>query len=104
MDFILMDGGRGNRQVKPRRQDYPLWGMEEPRRVWNAHSLYRYGDARLWCRYIVKPREGKYMWMGLTVGDVVTALGVAAIMAPLVLLWIDFIGLGFDGYLSSVGY
>lgn len=95
--------GAGGNQP-PKYSPYPQWGMDEPRRVWNAHSLYRYGDACLWCRYIVKPREGKYMWMGLTVGDVVTALGVAAIMAPLVLLWIDFIGMGIDGYLDSVGY
>ena len=89
---------------KPRYSPYPQWGMDEPRRVWNAHSLYRYGDACLWCRYIVKPREGKYLWMGLTVGDVATALGVALVMAPLVLLWVDFIGIGLDGYLDSVGY
>lgn len=124
MDFILTeDGGRGNRQVKPRRHDfYPKWGMEEPRYVSNAHKLYRYGEKGILTRYIVPPadvidqrrrakgkrllgnRAYELLRMGVAVEDVVIGLAVGAIMAPLVLLFIDFIGIGFDGYLDAVGY
>ena len=97
---IIGAGGKN----PPKYSPYPQWGMDEPRRVWNAHSLYRYGDACMWCRYIVKPCDGKYLWMGLTVGDVVAGIGVGLLLAPLVLLFSDFIGIGFDGYLNSVGY
>ena len=124
MDFILTeDGRRGNRQVKPRRHDfYPKWGMEEPRYVSNAHELYRYGERGILTRYIVPPADvidqrrhakGKKLLndtayellrYGVAVEDVVIGLAVGAILAPLVLLWGDFIGIGFDCYLNSVGY
>lgn len=105
MDFILTeDGRRGNRQVKPRRQDYPLWGIEEPRREWNGHSYYRHGVKDPLDRYLIKPRPTPLLCNGLTVLDVLVGIGVGLVMAPLVLLFIDIIGIGWDGYLDAVGY
>ena len=124
MDFILTEEGRrGNRQVTPRRHDfYPKWGMEEPRYASNAHELYRYDEKGILTRYIVPPADvidqrrrakGKRLLgntayellrMGVAVEDVLIGLTVGALMALLVLLWIDVIGIGFDGYLDAVGY
>ena len=104
MDFILTeDGGRGNRQVKPRRHDfYPKWGEQKPE--WNGWSFYRHGHKSLLDRYLIKPRPTPLLCNGLTVLDVLVGLAVGAIMAPLVLLAIDVIGIGFDGYLDAAGY
>ena len=120
---LTMSEGRGNRQVKPRRQNfYPKWGIEEPSYASNAHELYRYGERGILTRYIVPPADvidqrrrakGKKLLndtayellrYGVAVEDVVIGLAVGAILAPLALLWVDFIGIGFDGYLASVGY
>ena len=104
MDYAMMDGRRGNRQVRPRRQDYPLWGIEEPRREWNGHAFYRHGVKNPLDRYLIKPRPTKLLCDGLTVLDLLCGLAVALVMAPLVLLAIDLWGVAFDGYLDSVGY
>lgn len=84
------------------RHTFQLWGMEYQRPQSNARQLYRNGDVCAWCRYIVKPRDG-LLWYGWTLGDTVVLLGVVAIMAPLVLLWIDFIGIGLDRCLTAMG-
>lgn len=124
MDFILTeDGGRGNRQVKPRRHDfYPKWGMEEPRYVSNAHKLYRYGEKGILTRYIVPPADvidqrrrakGKRLLgntayellrMGVAVEDVVIGLAVGALLAALFIFGSDLFGVCFDRYLAAVGY
>lgn len=100
MDFIMMEGGRGSRQAKPRRHDfYPKWGMA-PHMESNARSLYRGGDCNLWSRYIVAPRAVPVLDHGITVGDAV----VAACVAALLLLLGDACGMAFDRWLSTVGY
>jgi hypothetical protein len=100
MDYIQLDGGRGNRQVKPRRQDYPLWGIEDPRREWNGHSLYRGGQRDPLMRYIIAPSDrAKVLNMGFTVLDALLSIAVAAFM----LLMIHAVGVGIDGYLDLYG-
>lgn len=87
---------RNCRQAMPR--PYPMMGMETPHRETNAHRLYRYSDACLWCRYIIPPAdeidrrrrmEGRkplsdkaydLFAPGFTVGDLTMALAVAAFM------------------------
>ena len=103
MDLTTTEG-RGSRQAKPRRQDYPLWGIEEPRREWNGHAFYRHGVKNPLDRYLIKPRKTPLLCNGLTVLDVLVGIGVGLLMAPLVLLAIDLWGVAFDGYLDSVGY
>lgn len=101
---------------------YPVWGMEEPRLVSNAYELYRYGERGFLTRYIVPPADvidqrrrakGKKLLndtayellrYGVAVEDVVIGLAVGVILAPIVLLCIDVVGIGIDGYLDAVGY
>ena len=103
--MALENAGRGNRQVKPRPQMYPLLGIEEPPREWNGHAFYRHGVKDMFDRYLITPRPGSYWLMnGLTVLDVLCGLAVGFLMAPLVLLFIDVIGIGWDRCLTAMGY
>ena len=99
MDNIKQEERRGSRQAKPRRQMYPVWGIEDPYRETNIDDLYRYHEAKLMNRYIVPPsdvidkrraRQGrqllgntayKLMKPGLAVEDIVTALIVIVWLA-----------------------
>ena len=80
---------------------YEQWGMEEPRYVSNAHSLYRGGQRDLLMRYIIAPSDrARVLNMGYTVLDALLSIGVAAFM----LLLAHAIGAGIDGYLDSMGW
>ena len=80
---------------------YEQWGMEEPRYVSNAHSLYRGGQRDLLMRYIIAPSDrARVLNMGYTVLDALLSIGVAAFM----LLLAHAIGMGLDGYLDSMGW
>ena len=100
MDYIQLDGGRGNRQVKPRRHDfYPKWG-DWPQVTSNARSLYRGGDCNLWSRFIVAPKRVPVLDYGITVGDAV----VTALVIGIMLLLGQAVGIGFDRWLDAAGY
>lgn len=100
MDYIQIDGGRGSRQAKPRRQWYPRWGMEEPSREWTGWSLYRHGTKSLLDRYLITPKPTALLDKGLTVLDLAIAVAVAAFM---LLLGQQF-GIAFDSYADMMGW
>ena len=100
MQETRRDGRRGNRQVKPRRQWYPVWGLEEPRREWNGWSVYRHGTQSILDRYLITPKRVPVLDYGVTVLDVLAAIGVAAFM----LLMAQLVGIGIDGWLDTAGY
>ncbi len=104
MDFILTeDGGRGNRQVKPRRHDfYPKWGEQKPE--WNGWSFYRHGRKSLLDRYVIRPRNTPLLEMGLTVLDILVGIGVGALMALLFFFASDFMGDAFDRCADKLGW
>jgi len=88
------------RAAKHEPRLYPVWGMETPIRTSNVHSLYRYGDMCMWCRYIVAPRPTRLLEMGWTIGDTVVLLAVLAFMGLLVHVF----GMGFDSYAALMGW
>ena len=89
------------RAAKHEPRLYEQWGMEEPRYVSNAHSLYRGGQRDLLMRYIIAPSDrARVLNMGYTVLDALLSIGVAAFM----LLLVHAIGAGLDGYLDSMGW
>ena len=89
------------RAAKHEPRLYEQWGMEEPRYVSNAHSLYRGGQRDLLMRYIIAPSDrARVLNMGYTVLDALLSIGVAAFM----LLLVHAIGMGLDGYLDSMGW
>ena len=104
MQETRRDGRRGNRQVKPRRQWYPVWGVDCPKRVWNGHSLYRGGQRSLLMRYIIPPREGVLLEMGVTVLDVLVGIAVGIVMVPIVMLTADVSGIIFDRCADRLGW
>ena len=89
------------RAAKHEPRLYEQWGLEEPRYVSNAHSLYRGGQRDLLMRYIIAPSDrARVLNMGYTVLDALLSIGVAAFM----LLLVHAIGAGLDGYLDSMGW
>lgn len=89
------------RAAKHEPRLYEQWGMETPRYVSNAHSLYRGGQRDLLMRYIIAPSDrARVLNMGYTVLDALLSIGVAAFM----LLLVHAIGAGLDGYLDSMGW
>ena len=104
MDNIKQEARRGSRQAKPRRQMYPVWGIEEPRREWNGHSLYRGGQRSLLMRYIIPPREGVLLEMGLTPLDIIVGIAVGIVMVPIVMLTADVSGIIFDRCADRLGW
>lgn len=80
---------------------YEQWGMETPRYVSNAHSLYRGGQRDLLMRYIIAPSDrAKVLNLGFTVLDALLSIAVAAFL----LLLAQAVGIGFDGYLGAMGW
>ena len=89
------------RAAKHEPRLYEQWGLEEPRYVSNAHSLYRGGQRDLLMRYIIAPSDrARVLNMGYTVLDALLSIAVAAFL--LLLAWA--IGAGIDGYLDSMGW
>ena len=69
------------RAAKHEPRLYEQWGMEEPRYVSNAHSLYRGGQRDLLMRYIIAPSDRAHvLYMGFTVLDLLITVGVVAFM------------------------
>lgn len=89
------------RAAKHEPRLYPVWGMETPIRTSNVHSLYRYGDMCMWCRYIVAPRPTRLLEMGWTIGDTVVLLAVLAFMVPFMLY---LVGPATDACIASLGW
>jgi hypothetical protein len=88
------------RAAKHEPRLYSVWGTETPVRTSNVHSLYRYGDMCMWCRYIVAPRPTRLLEMGWTIGDTVVLLAVLAFIGLLVHVF----GIGFDSYADLMGW
>ena len=101
---------------------YPVWGMEEPRFVSNAHELYRYGEQGIFTRYIIPPADVmdkrrhaahkpllsamayELTRYGLTVGDALIAVAIGIIGAASLLFLADQMGLAFDRYADAMGW
>ena len=78
-------------------QVYPLMG-EFKRPQSNARRYYRNGDACLWCRYIIGPREDGILSYGWTVGDTVVSLVSAGLFMALA----SQVGNALDGWLRYI--
>lgn len=87
-----------SRQAAPRRQWYPQWGLEEPRREWSGWSFYRHGRKSLLDRYILTPN--RFFTYGVTVLDIIAAFAVAGF----ILLLGQAVGIGTEGYLQRMGW
>ena len=83
---------------------YPLWGVEEPRRVWTGRSLYRGGEKDIFMRYVVRPRALPVLDYGVTVLDVLLCIAVALIVGLFAYAAILGVGHGIDGWLDACGY
>ena len=98
---LAKDKRRGSRQASPRRQYFPLVGLEEPAREWNGHSLYRGGVRDPFMRFIVAPNDRAHVLnMGFTVLDLLITVGVVAFM----LLLGNVFGMALDNCADVLGW
>lgn len=94
-------GRRGEFAARPRQMYYPRWGIEEPPRRTNAHSLYRYGERGFLTRLIIPASDKrKYFAHGLSIGECAIIAAVIGFMALLVHVF----GMGFDSYADLMGW
>ena len=89
------------RAAKHEPRLYEQWGLEEPRYMSNAHSLYRGGQRDLLMRYIIAPSDRAHVLnMGFTVLDLLITVGVVAFM----LLLGNAFGMALDSCADALGW
>lgn len=90
-----------SRQAPPRQTYYPRWGIEEPPRRTNAHSLYRYGEQGFLTRLIIPADDRRrYFAHGLSIGELLIILAVLGFIR----LMGEVAGIGLEGYLQTMGW